>query len=183
MPGNTRDAARYDSDSTNQHSTNDSNVPLPQPPIQYPSEPYLEMAGMPSAGSFISNKSALCVAQVGGSTRLRVPIHLVEPLIIPDESFLSRVYSDYYRGAKQMLVNGLPLSEVLGSGEEMIVDLFQQQRTAGDKFDCGSWACETSRSLVEIDEYVRLAMALFLAAMMRVSSLFIVLCLGLAPDI
>lgn len=108
------------------------------------------------------------MAQGKRSTRLRVPRHLVLPLVMPDDSYMSRTYSSYLQGARNMLDNGVPLAEILGADDEMAVDLFFRPRSDGDTFDCASWACEVCRSY-ENDVFARLASAYLLTIMMRVS--------------
>lgn len=102
-------------------------------------------------------------------TRLRIPIHLVLPLIIPDDSLLSNMYSNYVEGARHLLETGRPLSEVLGTGDDVSLELFFRPRTETDKFDCASWACEVCRALAVLDDSVRIATAYLLTCMMRVS--------------
>jgi hypothetical protein len=108
----------------------------------------------------------LCVAQGDQSTRLRIPRHLVLPLTIPDDSYLSRVYTHYLQGAKQMLESGFPRAHVLGGNDEVAVDLFFRNRTEDDKFDCASWACEVFRSY-DTDIFARLGSSYMLTLIMR----------------
>jgi hypothetical protein len=102
-------------------------------------------------------------------TRLRIPVHLVLPLIVPDDSILSNMYTNYVEGARHMLNTGIPLTEVLGTSDEVSLELFFRPRTKNDAFDCASWACEVCRLLPIIDECVRMACAYMLTFMMRVS--------------
>lgn len=67
-----------------------------------------------------------------------------------------------------MLASGVPLSDVLGPTDAVGVDVFFRLRSASDRFDCSSWACEIIRSFDEIDMFVRLASVYFLTYMMRV---------------
>ena len=99
---------------------------------------------------------------------MRIPVHLVLPLVVPDDSYLSNMYTNYVDGARQMLETGASLADVLGSGEEVPVDLFFRNRTATDGWDCASWAAEVCRALVEFDDCVRLASIFLLTLMMRV---------------
>ena len=134
-----------------------------------PITPYVELASTPTATSPVTDNWDLCVAQEDQTTRLRVPIHLVLPLVVSDDSHLSRLYSDYLRGARQMLESGVPLSDVVGQDDDVAVDLFFRGRLGNDKFDCASWACEVCRSYHNTDKYIRLATACLLTFMMRVS--------------
>ncbi|OQV01549.1 Fungal Zn2-Cys6 binuclear cluster domain-containing protein isoform 2 [Cladophialophora immunda] len=131
-----------------------------------PATPYFELVtNFPSAQPRL-NEWDLCVSQEDQFTRLRVPRHLVLPLVIPDDSPMSRTYTDYVHGARRMLESGVPVSDVLGASEKVAVDLFFRPRQATDKFDCASWACEVSRSF-DNDVFVRLASAYLLTHMMR----------------
>jgi len=104
-------------------------------------------------------------------TRLRIPVHLVLPLIIPDDSLLSNMYSNYVEGARQMLEMGRPLSEILGPGEDVSLELFFPARTEKDGFDCASWACDVCRALPVLDDSVRIATVYLLTRMMQVSNI------------
>ncbi|KIX96300.1 uncharacterized protein Z520_08078 [Fonsecaea multimorphosa CBS 102226] len=131
-----------------------------------PATPYFELVtNFPSSQPRL-NEWDLCVAQEDQVTRLRVPRHLILPLVIPDDSPMSRTYTDYLHGARRMLETGVPVSDVLGATEKVAVDLFFRPRRATDKFDCASWACEVSRSF-DNDVFVRLASAYLLTHMMR----------------
>lgn len=111
----------------------------------------------------------LSVSQENQLTKLRIPVHLVLPLIVPDDSYLSNMYTDYVEGARQMLESGTPVAEVLGSNDKVSMELFFRSRSETDSFDCASWACEVCRALPVLDEYVRMANAYMLTFMMRVS--------------
>lgn len=101
-------------------------------------------------------------------TQLRIPVHLVLPLIVPDDSYLSNTYTDYVEGARQMLKSGASFEDVLGDSDEVSMELFFRPRTETDTFDCASWACEVCRALPMLDDYVRMANAYMLTFMMRV---------------
>jgi len=81
---------------------------------------------------------------------------------------MSRIYTHYLQGAKQMLEQGAHVADVLGSNDEVSVDLFFRDRTNNDKFDCASWACEVFRSY-DTDVFARLGSSYMLTLMMRVS--------------
>ena len=133
-----------------------------------PANPYSELiTNFPSSQSR-QNEWDLCVAQEDLATRLRIPRHLVLPLVIPDDSPMSRTYTDYLFGARRMLESGVPATDILGHTDRVTVDLFFRSRRTTDKFDCASWACEVSRSY-DNDVFVRLATACLLTYMMRVS--------------
>jgi len=131
-----------------------------------PMSPYLEPALTPESSNSAPNGWDLTVAQENRSTRLRIPRHLVLPLVIPDDSYMSRTYTHYLQGARQMLESGVPRSNVLGVGDEVPVDLFFRSRTDRDHFDCSSWACEVFRSY-ETEVFARLGTAYMLTFMMR----------------
>ncbi|KAK4936101.1 hypothetical protein LTR10_022945 [Elasticomyces elasticus] len=128
--------------------------------------PYLELVSTPTPSTPAPNNWDLCVAQENQATRLRIPRHLVLPLTIPDDSYLSRIYSHYLQGAKQMLEQGVHVADVLGSNDEVAVDLFFRERRESDKFDCASWACEVFRSY-NTDVFARLGSSYMLTLMMR----------------
>lgn len=130
--------------------------------------PYLELVSPPTPSTPVPNNWDLCVAQEDPSTRLRIPRHLVLPLTIPDDSYMSRIYTHYLQGAKQMLEAGVPRAHVLGANDEVAVDMFFRNRTEDDKFDCASWACEVFRSY-DTDIFARLGSSYMLTLMMRVS--------------
>ncbi|OCT48154.1 hypothetical protein CLCR_03943 [Cladophialophora carrionii] len=131
-----------------------------------PATPYLELVTNFPSGQVRQNEWDLCVAQEDHVTRLRIPRHLILPLVVPDDSPMSRTYTDYLFGARRMLESGVPASDVLGHSDRVAVDLFFRPRRANDKFDCASWACEVSRSY-DTDVFVRLATACLLTHMMR----------------
>merc|ERR1711981_762582 len=131
-----------------------------------PMSPYLEPALTPESSNSAPNGWDLTVAQENRSTRLRIPRHLVLPLVIPDDSYMSRTYTHYLQGARRMLESGVPRSNVLGVGDEVPVDLFFRSRTDRDHFDCSSWACEVFRSY-ETEVFARLGTAYMLTFMMR----------------
>ncbi|KIW13954.1 hypothetical protein PV08_06735 [Exophiala spinifera] len=144
------------------------NTDIPMVPVAHPSPhtPYLEVVSSPLIHDPAPNRWDLSVAQDKQSTRLRIPRHLVLPLIIHDDSYMSRTYTHYLQGARQMLDGGVPMMDVLGSDDEISVDLFFRSRTKTDKFDCASWACEVTRSY-ETEVYTRLGSAYMLTLLMR----------------
>jgi hypothetical protein len=133
-----------------------------------PATPYLELNTKFPSGQSGQNEWDLYVAQENQATRLRVPRHLVLPLVMPDDSPMSRTYTDYLFGARRMLDSGVPPGDILGHADRITVDLFFRPRRTDDTFNCASWACEVSRSY-DNDAFVRLATACLLTHMMRVS--------------
>lgn len=130
--------------------------------------PYVEMSGIPARSPFIASSWDLSITQEDAITNLRVPIHLVQPLLVPDDSYLSNMYTDYVRAARFMIQQGTPVSQLLGPTAHIPVDLFFRNREQNDSWDCASWACEVWRSFVEVDGCARLASVMCLALMMRV---------------
>jgi hypothetical protein len=118
--------------------------------------------------SHIPKTVVFCIAHEDPAIRVRVPIHLVQSLTVPDGSAMCRVYTDYLYAARQMVLSGHPLNQFLGPNDDIIVDLLFRQRHGDDRWDCSSWACELFRSFTEYDVYVKLANAFFLTRMMKV---------------
>ncbi|KIX05360.1 uncharacterized protein Z518_06232 [Rhinocladiella mackenziei CBS 650.93] len=147
-------------------ATISTDIPMYPPLLASPPAAYLEPVTAPSSPTQTVNHSELCVAQEGQQTRLRIPVHLVLPLVIEDDSYMSRTYVHYVQAARHMLERGVPWSEVLGPGDQVTVDLFFRNRLPGDKFDCSSWASEVCRSF-DNDVFVRLATVFMLTFMMR----------------
>ncbi|KAJ4531337.1 hypothetical protein HRR76_009000 [Exophiala dermatitidis] len=137
-------------------------------PVASPTSPYLEQVTSHAHSAPAIARRDLCVAQDGASTRLRIPVHLVLPLTVTDDSSMSRTYSHYLQAAHQMLEAGVPLSYLLGSPDQVVVDLFFRPREANDIYTCASWACEVCRSY-DHDIFVRLGCVFLLTSMMRVS--------------
>lgn len=131
-------------------------------------EPYTEHTSIPIE----SSDSSLCIAQQDSAYRWRVPIHLILPLTIPDDSSMCRVYTEYLQAARSMIASGDPVSLLLGSNDDIIVDLLFRQRRPDDRWDCSSWACELFRSFTEYELFVRLANTFFLTRFMRVRERF-----------
>lgn len=129
---------------------------------------YSESVSCRTPTTLVPNNWDLSVAQEDSPMQLRIPQHLVLPLTIPDASYLSRIYTHYLQGAKQMLRSGVPRAHVLGADDEVAVDLFFRSRTDSDKFDCASWACEVFRSY-DTDIFARMGSSYMLTLMMRVS--------------
>ena len=98
----------------------------------------------------------------------RLPIHIVQPRLIKDDTPISRVYTDYLHGAKEMLESGTPPIEVLGQ-DCIVVDLYFRERQPSDNYTCSSWASEVMRMFPEYDKFVGLACCFFLCRLMRVS--------------
>ncbi|EXJ81735.1 hypothetical protein A1O1_07800 [Capronia coronata CBS 617.96] len=144
-----------------------TDIPMASPTLALsPTVPYLAPTSYPPSSCDAMGSRDLCVAQENQSIRLRIPVHLVLPLTVNDDSYMSRTYSHYLQAAQQMLDNGVPLSSVLGSVDKVPVDLFFRPRSASDNFDCASWACEVSRSY-EYDVFIRLACVFMLTSMMQ----------------
>ncbi|KAJ4527748.1 hypothetical protein HRR83_000502 [Exophiala dermatitidis] len=135
-------------------------------PVASPTSPYLEQVTSHAHSAPAIARRDLCVAQDGASTRLRIPVHLVLPLTVTDDSSMSRTYSHYLQAAHQMLEAGVPLSYLLGSPDQVVVDLFFRPREANDIYTCASWACEVCRSY-DHDIFVRLGCVFLLTSMMR----------------
>ncbi|KAL2397956.1 hypothetical protein ABEF93_006552 [Exophiala dermatitidis] len=135
-------------------------------PVASPTSPYLEQVTSHAHSAPSIARRDLCVAQDGASTRLRIPVHLVLPLTVTDDSYMSRTYSHYLQAAHQMLEAGVPMSNLLGSPDQVVVDLFFRPREANDIYTCASWACEVCRSY-DHDIFVRLGCVFLLTFMMR----------------
>ncbi|MCJ1474753.1 hypothetical protein MMC13_003413 [Lambiella insularis] len=101
-----------------------------------------------------------------GFPRVMIPIHLVQPHAIVDDSMLSRVYTDFLRAARYMIQNGKSTAELI-SGDDIMVDLVYRPRREDDAFTSCSWASEVVRDLGELDEFMRLDWVVFLCPMMR----------------
>lgn len=67
-----------------------------------------------------------------------------------------------------MVLNGVPISALVGNTSAMSVDLLFGQRTPSDSYGCQEWACELCRSFAEFDEYTLMASAFMLTRMMQV---------------
>lgn len=72
-------------------------------------------------------------------------------------------------GVRKMIEMGVPSSDVFGVDDGVTVDLLSRNRSVSDKFDCASWACAIYRRFIDNDQFVRLASAMFLTYMLRVS--------------
>lgn len=137
--------------------------------MKFPITPYVETTRRPPLKYPEENAWDWSVSQENQLTELRIPVHLVLPLIVADDSYLSNMYTDYVQGARQMLESGVPIAEVLGSSDEVSMELFFRSRTETDTFDCASWACEVCRALPVLEDPIRMANAYMLTMMMRVS--------------
>ena len=98
--------------------------------------------------------------------RLRVPIHLIQPLTVVEDSVLCRVYTDFLRGARQMIDNGSFPLDLLG-GPGVNVDLFLRARRDDDRYTACTWACEVVSHIGEFDLFMRMAWAMLLTLSMR----------------
>ena len=137
-------------------------------PLDSPIQP--STVGSTTSSSAASQSVEVVVAQEGQNGRASLPIHLIMPLVVSDDTVMSRLYTDYVHAARHMLATGVPVKDVIGATDEVVVTLLFRQRQPGDKFDTCSWASELYRSFAEIDQYVRLANAMMLTYMMRVRS-------------
>ena len=98
--------------------------------------------------------------------RLRVPIHLMQPFTVVEDSVLCRVYTDFLRGARQMIDNGSFPHDLLG-GPGVNVDLFLRARRDDDRYTACTWACEVVSHIGEFDLFMRMAWAMLLTLSMR----------------
>ena len=98
----------------------------------------------------------------------RIPIHLVQPVVVVEDSPLSRVYTDYRDAARQLIASGAPLAEIVGPQDYVNVDLFYRDRRPTDPFSANFWACETCKTFDEFDDPVKLGAVALLTYFMRV---------------
>ena len=122
-----------------------------------------------AGGHTVPQQLGVTIAQDVGYGRQVVPPHLVMPMVVQDDSPLSRVYTDFLNGGRQMLAEGVPLRDVIGIDDSVDVTLIFRSRRPQDKFDTCSWASELYRSFTQIDQFARLANVMMLTFMMRVS--------------
>jgi hypothetical protein len=98
---------------------------------------------------------------------LRCCDHLITPHVLPHDSPLSRMFTNFKSAVGTMLQNGTPLDEVLGPLDP-IVDLLFRLRQSNDLFSACTWASEVARILhVQIDIFTQFANAFLLARFMR----------------
>ncbi len=98
--------------------------------------------------------------------KLRGPQHLITPFVIPDRSPLSMIFINFKNGVSNMLVQGMPMAQVLGPIDPE-VDLIFRPRLPPDPFSASTWACELARIDDSVDVFTKLAHAFLLARYMR----------------
>ena len=96
-----------------------------------------------------------------------IPVYLIQPLVVVENSTLSRVYTDYRDAARQQIANGTSVESIMGP-EFVCVDLFFRDRTPNDPYTVCSWACELVKPFTEHNDFVRLAGILLYTQYMRV---------------
>lgn len=96
-----------------------------------------------------------------------IPLHLIQPRIVIEDSPLSKVYTGFRDAARQMIATGTPAADIVNS-TDVALDLFFRERELFDAFTCASWACELCRSFGDVDDTVRLASIFLLTRLMRV---------------
>lgn len=100
-------------------------------------------------------------------SRLQLPVHLMKPLELEDNSPLSSVYTGFRRAANDMLASGTPVSAVMGP-DFVVVDLFFRDRQPADSHTICSWASELCKNFADFDVFSKLAQVFFLSSYMRV---------------
>ena len=133
----------------------------------YPTPGYVEVFGnLPMSSAIMANGYPRKV-QIQQLCHFRIPIHLVQSLIMFDDSALARVYTDYRDAARHMLASGVPNEEVSGPNFTAI-DLFFRDRIPSDPHTASFWACELCKSFGDAPIFVQLAAMYLLTYLMRV---------------
>ena len=96
-----------------------------------------------------------------------IPVYLIQPLILIENSTLSRVYTDYLVAARQQIADGFPVESIMGP-DFVCVDLFFRDRVPSDAFDVSTWACELMKPFDDHNDFARLAGVLMNAYLMKV---------------
>jgi hypothetical protein len=95
------------------------------------------------------------------------PDHLISPHVLPDDSPLSMMFTDFKSAVETMLKHGTSEDEVLGPFDP-IVDLLFRQRQSTDPFSACTWASDVARIVyVQTDIFTQLANSFLLTRFMR----------------
>lgn len=98
----------------------------------------------------------------------RIAEHTIPPLLVEENSDMSRLYVGFKDAALELIGNGASVPEILGSSDTISIDLFVRDRLPEDAYTVCNWACELIKHLPEFDIFVQLAWIAFLARFMRV---------------
>ena len=135
----------------------------------YATPGYVEVFGNLPFSSSIASAGYSESIQSQQMLNYRLPIHLVQPIVVIEDSPLSRVYTDYRDAARQLIASGAPLVDILGPQDYVNVDLYFRERQPNDPFSANFWACETFKTFDEFDGVVKLGVVALLTPFMRVS--------------
>ena len=167
------DASSEDLTSTESRTSSPRRRRRRQSPLQprrqpYPTPGYVEVFGNLPMSSAISANHYPRYVQTQQLSYFRLPVHLIQSLVIIENSPLARVYTDYRDAARQMLAEGTPSIEVTGPNFTE-VDLFFRDREPRDFYTASTWASELSKAFGSdgVSIYVQLAGLYLLTNLMK----------------
>ncbi|KAG9658073.1 hypothetical protein KCU64_g4761, partial [Aureobasidium melanogenum] len=89
------------------------------------------------------------------------------PLHTFEQEALGRAYLSFRDATLQMIADGLPARDVLGSHDYVNLDLYFRERLPTDGHSVSTFVCEIMKSLANPDMYAKLASILLMAPLMR----------------
>ena len=98
----------------------------------------------------------------------KIPIHFIQPVVVFEDSRLSRTYTGYVNFARGRIASGAPLADFVGPQGYVNVDLYFRDWREGDPHSASSWACQMWKPFHEFDHVVKLGGIALLTYFMRV---------------
>lgn len=96
--------------------------------------------------------------------------------MLPLHSFeceaLGRAYLSFRDATLQMIADGMPARDVLGSPDFVNLDLYFRERLPSDGHSVSTFVCEMMKSLANPDMYAKLATMVLMGPLMRVRLTF-----------
>lgn len=89
-------------------------------------------------------------------------------LISRDGSLMSNLFFSFRDGARDMLADGIPVTQIFGVADQYDVELLFRKRKLVDPYDADSWACELLKTIDNQDIFVILAHVALYSSYMRV---------------
>lgn len=95
------------------------------------------------------------------------------PLHSFESEALGRAYLSFRDATLQMIADGMPARDVLGSPDYVNLDLYFRERLPTDGHSVSTFVCEIMKSLANPDMYAKLATMVLLGPLMRVRLTFL----------
>ncbi|KAL1296525.1 hypothetical protein AAFC00_000033 [Neodothiora populina] len=135
-------------------------------PFYYPTGTVRKFGNLPMSSAISANHYP-SATQRRQMLNVRVMEHTIPPLLVDEDSPMSRIYVSYKESVLELIGNSASMLGLLENPDAVYVDTFLNGRTSHDPSNVSSWACGLMNVLLDFDFHLQLAWIGMLTRFMR----------------